>query len=241
MDLKTSYAFYFVSLAIYVIVLTAMALADKRVIGTRWLAYSVLIDLVKTALQAMAGQVPRWLSTMVANELVIVTFFTMYMGLRWFMQREPLQKRTGTIAMLAVMAVYVGMFQLHIRYAFDLLAAVILVLSALSLNVLWRQREERFRLPAGITSGLILIHMGLIAYRASLAFEVYQRGDWRPPVNDPRWNYSMLGIVLLSNCLLIMWVWFAAAEMYSAVEATAGLDALTGCLNRARPDEAGGA
>ena len=32
--------------------------------------------------------------------------------------------------------------------------------------------------------------------------------------------------------MLIMYVWFAAAEMYSAVEATAGIDALTGCLNR---------
>jgi diguanylate cyclase (GGDEF)-like protein len=42
----------------------------------------------------------------------------------------------------------------------------------------------------------------------------------------------MLAIVMLSNCLLIMYVWFAAAEMYSAVEATAGIDALTGCLNR---------
>jgi diguanylate cyclase (GGDEF)-like protein len=38
--------------------------------------------------------------------------------------------------------------------------------------------------------------------------------------------------VMLANCLLIMYVWFAAAEMYSAVEATAGSDALTGCLNR---------
>jgi diguanylate cyclase (GGDEF)-like protein len=42
----------------------------------------------------------------------------------------------------------------------------------------------------------------------------------------------MLALVMIANCLLIMYVWFAAAEMYSAVEATAGIDVLTGCLNR---------
>jgi diguanylate cyclase (GGDEF)-like protein len=69
-------------------------------------------------------------------------------------------------------------------------------------------------------------------YRAALAIEAYQRVDWRVPPGDARWNDSMLALVLLSNCLLIMYVWFAAAEMYSAVEATAGIDVLTGCLNR---------
>jgi uncharacterized membrane protein (Fun14 family) len=60
MDLKTSFALYFVSLALYVIVLTAMALADKRVVGTRWLAYSVLAESIKMALQVMAEQIPRF-------------------------------------------------------------------------------------------------------------------------------------------------------------------------------------
>ena len=87
-------------MALYVIVLTAMALADKRVMGTRWLAYSVLAESIKMALQVMAGQIPRVLSTMVANELNVVAFFAMYMGLRWFMQREPLRSRLWPVLML---------------------------------------------------------------------------------------------------------------------------------------------
>src|SRR5882757_9044360 len=88
MDLKTSFAFYFVSLALYLVVLSSMALADKRVIGARWLAYSVLVEMIKIGLQAMSGSIPRLISTMVANELNLAAFFTMYMGFRWFVQRE---------------------------------------------------------------------------------------------------------------------------------------------------------
>ena len=56
---RTSLVFYFVSMALYLIVLTAMALADKRVVGTRWLAYSVLIEMMRVALQMMGSSIPR--------------------------------------------------------------------------------------------------------------------------------------------------------------------------------------
>jgi diguanylate cyclase (GGDEF)-like protein len=232
MDLKTSFIFYFISMALYVIVLTAVALVDKRVIGTRWLAYSVLLEMVKTALQMSAGSLPRLLSTMVSNELNIAAFFTMYMGLRWFVQREPLRRRVWPMLMLALMAAYCAMFVLRIRYASLLISGMVLWICAALVLMLWKQHEERFRIPARITSAMIMVLMGVVVYRAMLAIEAYQRADWRVPPGDARWNDSMLALVMIANCLLIMYVWFAAAEMYSAVEATAGIDALTGCLNR---------
>ena len=186
MDLKTSYALYFVSLALYVIVLTAMALADKRVVGTRWLAYSVLAESIKMALQVMTGQIPRVFSTMVANELSVVSFFAMYMGLRWFMQREELRSRLWPAVMLALMAVYGGMFVLQIRYSFHVIVAIVLVLCGMTVRMLWQQKEEWFRVPALITMGVLLCHMGLLLYRMALALERYRGPDWRtPPTNDP--------------------------------------------------------
>ena len=104
-------------MALYVCVLTAMALADKRVIGTRWLAYSVLVEMIKTVLQLLGPSIPRLISTMVANELNIIAFFAMYMGLRWFVQRDPMPSRAGPTAMLVLMAVYCWMFVRHIPYA----------------------------------------------------------------------------------------------------------------------------
>jgi diguanylate cyclase (GGDEF)-like protein len=169
---------------------------------------------------------------MMANELNVVAFFAMFMGLRWFMRREELRSRLWPVVMLALMAVYCGMFLLHIRYALHVILGVVLVLCGITVRMLWQQKEERFRVPAQITVGLLVCHMGLLLYRMVLAAEIYRGPNWRTPTYDSGWNYSMLAILMLSNCLLIMYVWFAAAEMYSAVEATAGIDALTGCLNR---------
>jgi diguanylate cyclase (GGDEF)-like protein len=232
MDLKTSFVFYFISMALYVSVLTAMALVDKRVVGTRWLAYSMLVEMLKTVLQMMGPSIPRLLSTMLANELNILAFFTMYVGLRWFVQRQSPLSRGWLLAMLALMAAYSGMFVLHIRYSSLLVTAAELWSCGAIVQMLLRQREERFKLPATITSAMMLILMGVVSYRGTLAVETYQQADWGIPVGDPRWDNSMLALVMLAHCLLIMSVWFAAAEMYSAVEATAGIDALTGCLNR---------
>ncbi|MCU1324529.1 MAG: diguanylate cyclase [Acidobacteriaceae bacterium] len=233
MDLKTSFAFYFVSLALYLIVLTAMALADKRVMGTQWLAWSVVIELVKVGLQGMADSVPRLFSIMVANELNMMAFFAMYMGLRWFVRREPL-RNLALPAMLGIaMTEYCVMFVLHVPYAFHVMALTVVLLCGTSVRMLWRQREERFLVPARIMSALLSVHIGLVLYRMVLSAAAYRHGTiLRRPPTDLRLDASMMFILMLANCLLILYVWFAAAEMYSAVEATAGIDALTGCVNR---------
>jgi diguanylate cyclase (GGDEF)-like protein len=231
-DLKT-YVFFDISLALYAIVLASMALTDKRLVGARWLAYSIGVELVKSVLQGMAGSIPRVLSTMVANELNIVAYFTMFLGFRWFVAREPLRSRAGPIALLAVMAIYSGMFFLHVPYAFPVVGAPVLWICGATVLLMLRQKEERFRLPAQITASFLLLQMSLLLYRMVLSVEIYHyAASWKPPLTDLRWVYSMLMLALISNCLILMYLWFAAAEMYSTVEATAGVDALTGCLNR---------
>src|ERR1700730_3774257 len=198
MDLKTSFAFYFVSLTLYLIVLTAMAVADKRVLGTRWLAYSVLIEMIKVGLQVMGGRIPRLWSTMVANELNMVAFFTMYLGLRWFVHRDPLRSKTGPLLLITAMAAYFWMFVLNIPYAFHVAMAMVLWICGATLLLLWRQREERFRMPAAIVAGVLQMQVGLVLFRSVLAWDNYQHGSgWRPAADDPQWNLSMLLIVLL--------------------------------------------
>src|ERR1700738_498246 len=176
MDLKTSFAFYFVSLTLYLIVLTAMAVADKRVLGTRWLAYSVLIEMIKVGLQVMVGRIPRLWSTMVANELNMVAFFTMYLGLRWFVHRDPLRSKTGPMLLITAMAVYFWMFVLNIPYAFHVAMAMVLWICGATLLLLWRQREERFRLPAALVAGGVQKQVGLVVFCSPRAWGGCLRG-----------------------------------------------------------------
>ena len=200
MDLKTSFAFYLVSLALYLVVLTAMALADKRVVGTRWLAYSVLVEMLKVALQGMSSSIPRLFSTLVANDLNMIAFFVMYLGLRWFVRRDPPLSRAAPTLLLMVVAGYSAMFLLHVPYAFHVVVATVLWICGATVQMMWRQREERFTVPATITSGLMLVQMALVSYRGWLAFAVYRHGsNWRAPATDPRWDYSMMFILMLGR------------------------------------------
>jgi diguanylate cyclase (GGDEF)-like protein len=233
MDLTTSFAFYLVSLALYLVVLTSMALADRRVAGTRWLAYSVVLEMIKVGLQVSTGSVPRLLSTMVASELNMAAFFAMYMGIRWFILREPLRRRTGPAVLIGIMVVYAGMFFFHLPYGFQVMAAVVIWICGASVGILTRQREERFLLPSRLMASLLTVQMALVLYRMVLSARHTHQGVISTSfAADPRWTNSMMFIIMLANCLLIMYVWFAAAEMYSAVQVTAGTDVLTGCLNR---------
>src|SRR6202048_5398300 len=173
MDLKTSFAFYFVSLTLYLIVLTAMAVADKRVLGTRWLAYSVLIEMIKIGLQGMGDRIPLLWSTMVANELNMVAFFTMYLGLRWFVHRDPLRSKTGPMLLITAMAVYFWMFVLHLPYAFHVAMAMVLWICGATLLLLWRQREERFRMPAALVAGGLRKQVGRVLFFSVVSWGVY--------------------------------------------------------------------
>ncbi|MDE3106046.1 MAG: GGDEF domain-containing protein [Acidobacteriota bacterium] len=210
-----------------------MALADRRMVGARWLAYSVVLELLKVVLQALSGRLPPTLTEMVANELNLASFFSMYMGFRWFVLRQPLASRIGPAVVGACSVVYAGMYLESVPYSFHVGSAPVLGLCAATVGLLLTQKEERFRLPAVVVSVLLSLYGLLLSYRMLLAAAMPGHGAAATASSaDPHWTYSMLGIIVLSNCLLLMYVWFAVAEMYSTVEASAGLDALTGCMNR---------
>ena len=210
-----------------------MALADRRIVGARWLAYSVLIELVKVVLQAMGSRISPLLSVLAANELNLAACFSMYIGFHWFLLRGRLRTRRGPLVLLASMALYCAMFLRVVPYGFHIAVLPVMWMCGSTVWLLLRQREERFRVPARIAAGLLLGHMTLVGYRMVLWAQTHQHTeDWNSQVIDARWTYSTLGLIVLSHCLLILYVWFTAAEMYSTVEATAGMDALTGCMNR---------
>ena len=104
MDYTTSHIFFLVSLGLFTIALFSLALVDRSVVGTRWLAASTLIDFTKTLLQELNGHLPRFVTVCVANELNILAFLAMYLGLRWFVVRKPFGGWVWLLPVAAVMA-----------------------------------------------------------------------------------------------------------------------------------------
>ena len=157
----------------------------------------------------------------------------MYLGFRWFVRRLPLEDKGGMVLVGGAMLLYAGMFLNHVPYAFLVMGLPVWGLCAATVGTLLRERKERFILPARLTAGLLVVHLGLLSYRMVLSISAYRNArSFHTSWNDHRWMYSMLAIMLVGACLMLSYLWFTAAEMYSRLLDDAKLDALTGVLNR---------
>jgi diguanylate cyclase (GGDEF)-like protein len=233
MDYTTSHVFLVLTLGLFTVALFSLSVLDRRVIGARWLAGATLLEFVKTVLQGLEGRLPRYMTVMTANELNVATFFLMYIGFRWFVVRRPLKSWAGPAAIAVVMVAYAVMFLHRSPWSFMVMGAPVLCLCGAMMTMMVTQQEERFRWPAGILTTLLAVQVGLLSYRMVLSVTARASGRMAgAPWADPRWMYSMLGIMLVGYCLLSMYLLFTAVELYHNVAHTAGLDALTGSMNR---------
>lgn len=232
MDYTTSFIFFLVSLGLFTVALSSLAVVDKTVIGARWLAASTLIDFSRTCLQGLIGSAPRSITVFLANELSIASFALMFIGLRWFVVRTPFRRWGGASLLFANMALYAVLFRMDIRHwSFIVAALPILVMGAVLTWMLVRQRDPRFVIPSRLAAALLGIYTLVLTYRCWLSLHQVSRTPDSPWAN-PMWMYSMLALMLMSYCLLLMYVLFTVIEMHSSVAYAAGIDPLTGALNR---------
>jgi diguanylate cyclase (GGDEF)-like protein len=233
MDYTTSFVFFLFSLGLFTVVLFSLSLLDRSVIGARWLAASTLLDFTKTTLQGLDRYAPRLVTVCLANELNILSFVMMFLGLRWFVDRRPSHSPVGAALVATTMVAYPVMFVQGMRqWSFTVAVLPVLALCGILAWKLFRQTDERFTVPARLTAVFLTIHILAVAYRCRLSLRGLSGATAASPWADPRWMYSMLAIMLAAYCLLLMYALFTVMEMHSTVANAAGADALTGAMNR---------
>jgi diguanylate cyclase (GGDEF)-like protein len=233
MDYTTSHIFFLVSLGLFTVALFSLALVDRSVVGTLWLAASTLIDFTKTLLQELNGHLPRFVTVCVANELNILAFLAMYLGLRWFVVRKPFGGWVWLLPVAAVMAIYpIMFFEQMRRWSFSVASSSVLGVCAVTVWMLLRQKNERFTIASRLTAFFLTLHMVALTYRCVLSIQGRSAVSVNSPWQDARWMYSMLAIMLIAYCILLLYVLFSVLEMHGNVAQAAGMDALTGALNR---------
>jgi diguanylate cyclase (GGDEF)-like protein len=233
MDYTTSHIFFLVSLGLFTIALFSLSVIDRSVVGARWLAASTLVDFVKTFLQELNGHLSRFITVCVANELNILAFFAMFLGLRWFVVRRPFREWVWLVPVAMAMAVYPAIFLERMRlWSFAVITLPVLGICAATVWMLLRQKDERFMVPARLTAILLMVHMSALGFRIMLSVVSHPGASIGSPWADVRWMYSMLVIMLVAYCILLMYALFTMVEMYSNVAHAAGVDALTGAMNR---------
>lgn len=233
MDYTTSFVFFLVSLGLFTVALCSLAVVDRTVIGARWLAASTLVDFVKTFLQGLNGYAPRFITVFFANELNIASFVLAFMGLRWFVVRTPFRNWTAAALVVADMALYAEMFHKGLRlWSFTIASLPVLAVTMALTWMMVQQTDKRFMLPSRLTAAFLGVHTLVLAYRCLLSLHGLSAASTSDTWANPHWMYSTLAIMLMSYCMLLMYVLFAVVEMHSSVAHAAGMDALTGAINR---------
>ena len=233
MDYRTLYTFDVVSLAVYAVATSMLAIKNKKIRGMGWFAGAVLIDVGKTGLQALRGQVPSWASLMLANELNVLSFLAMYLGFRWFLVRTPLRGWMWRGALAGTMGLYAVLFLARAPYTFALGIAPVLVLCGVSVWMLLKCEDKSFQPVSRVAAALLCVHIAVVLYRTVVVLVFYGTPATSAlGRNDPRLLYTMLAVMLLNCGLVITYVWFCVTTIQGRLARFAQTDALTGVLNR---------
>lgn len=156
----------------------------------------------------------------------------MFFGLRWFVTRRPF-RAWGWLVPIGVMMACQPFLAWQLKYAlaFRLINLPVAACCLAAAWVLARQKEERFLIPARLTALLLTLDAVVIGFRMALTMKQNP-----PPIDmqwvQPPWMYSKLVLMLAGECLLILYAMFIVIEMHARVAQAAGVDALTGALNR---------
>lgn len=232
MDYSTSYIFLLVSLGLFTLVLFTLSLVDRSVVGARWLAASTLLDFSKTLLQEFNGHLPRIVTVCIANELNVCAFLAMFFGLRWFVVRKSFHGWLWLSSVFIVLAIYPVLFLHQVRqWSFSVISLPVVGICAATIWMLARQSDELFTVPSRLVAVLMTVQIFAVGFRMALSVLGYPKVP-ASPWSDERWMYSMLIIILVGYCMLLMYALFTVIEMHSRVAYAAGVDALTGALNR---------
>jgi diguanylate cyclase (GGDEF)-like protein len=240
MDYGTYFFANIATVTVFTVCLSLLAWYNRRVTGIAWFAGGLIVGLAKLILQGLEGKVPIVLSSMIANQLYVVSFMLQLIGLRWFVVRKPMRSRWPWIIVGMVLVIYTAMFFLRIPYGGNLTNISFVAVCGASVWILLKHgRSGPFTAVSRVYAVILCAAMCVAAYRAALTNMIYAR-PWET-VNahaDPRWLYSLAAMAFLATFMVMCDLWFFVTELDRELAEQARTDYLTGAMNRRAMEEA---
>jgi diguanylate cyclase (GGDEF)-like protein len=240
MDYGTYFFTNIATVTVFTVCLSLLAWFNRRVTGIAWFAGGMVVGLIKLILQGLEGKVPIVLSSMLANELYLISFILQLLGLHWFVVRKPMRSRWPWITVGMVLVIYTAMFFLRIPYGGNLTNISFVAVCGASAWILLKHGRGPFTVVSRVSAVILCAEMCVAAYRAALTNMIYAR-PWET-VNahaDPRWLYTLAGMAFLATFMLMCYLWFLVTELQRELSEQARTDPLTGAMNRRAMEEAG--
>jgi diguanylate cyclase (GGDEF)-like protein len=239
MDYGTYFFANVASVTVFTVCLSLLAWYNRRVTGIAWFAGGLIVGLVKLILQGLEGKAPTVLSSMLANQLYLISFMLQLMGLRWFVVRKPMRSHWPWITIATMLVLYSAMFFLRIPYSANLINIPFVVVCGASAWILLKHGRGPFTAVSRVSAVILCAAMCVAAYRAALTNMIYAR-PWET-VNahaDPRWLYSLAAMAFLATFMVMCDLWFLVTELQRELAEQARTDPLTGAMNRRALEEA---
>ncbi len=170
--------FFFANIAFVTVFTVCTALVaryNRRVVGMSWFAGGLGVGLVKLILQGLEGKIPVAFSSMLANELYLVSFMMQLMGVYWFVMRKPMRSRWPWIVVGFVLPAYTVMFLARIPYGGNVVNVPFVLVCGTTAWILLRHGRGPFKAISRVYAITLLAAMCVAAYRAVLTNMRYIR------------------------------------------------------------------
>ena len=221
-----------VSQVTFALTLSLLAWSDRRSKGTRWLAAACVLQLFATVVRRVGGSLQLTTAPGWQTSLLVVVFYLIYLGMRWFVNRRPLVTRVGPFF---VFGSFILIFA--VAYWSEAVSAVLgrlgaMVIMSLTIRELVRVRFAELRHTAWFVAALMVASIGVFGFRLVLD-SGWTPGDSAFLLQIAR-NVTMVTFTLLAFSSVAMF----SAESKRRLNEESRQDALTGLGNRRAFEEA---
>ena len=214
----------FVSQATFALTLALLAWSDARTRGTRWLAAACALQLL-TMISRAIMPVPLRVSENLSACVLVLVFFLIYMGMRWFVLRMRLATMNGPLALSAAMTTILSVGVMH--PGAELAAARVAALAVLitTIVMLLRPRIKALADTARVMALLMVFVAGTVVLQLVLSLREF---PFDRQLDAAAHDLTMIGTTMLGFAFIGMYV----AETKRRLHEETRLDSLTGLHNR---------
>ncbi|HVG27425.1 MAG TPA: GGDEF domain-containing protein [Acidobacteriaceae bacterium] len=215
----------FVSQATFAMTLALLAWSDRRTRGTRWLAAACLLQLVASAAHVILPA-DRGISESAGSCGLVLVFFLVYMGMRWFVIRRRVASQLGPLAVSLSMLLILVLGSVHPGAALIAARLISVVVLGFTVAMLLRPKVRALRAPARGLAAMLMVLMSVFLLRVAVSLQ---------PSNQRNAGVETLGHHATMVCVTLLgfsFVGMFVAEAKRRLHEETRLDSLTGLRNR---------